>query len=62
MRKLKDFKVQISNKDASMFDGELCVLKNARFLKKYLQVIFLPTIIRKKFGNIFKHIFRRINY
>ena len=35
MRKLKDFKVQISNKDASMFNGELCVLKNVDFEKIY---------------------------
>ena len=33
MRKLKDFKTQISEKDASMFAGELCVLKNVDFEK-----------------------------
>ena len=33
MRKLKDFKTQISGKDASMFQGELCVLKNVDFEK-----------------------------
>lgn len=33
MRKLKDFKTQISEKDATMFAGELCVLKNVDFEK-----------------------------
>ena len=33
MRKLKDFKTQISGKDESMFTGELCVLKNVDFEK-----------------------------
>ena len=33
MRKLKDFKTQISGKDTTMFSGELCVLKNVDFEK-----------------------------
>lgn len=33
MRKLKDYKTQISGKDTSMFNGELCVLKNVDFEK-----------------------------
>ena len=42
MRKLKDFKTQISEKDASMFAGELCVLKNVDFEK-----IFVMTFLQK---------------
>ncbi len=53
MRKLKDFKTQISEKDASMFAGELCVLKNVDFEKIFV-VIFLQKTTAKKFGNIFK--------
>lgn len=39
MRKLKDFKTQISGKDASMFKGELCVLKNVDFEKIFASEI-----------------------
>lgn len=43
MRKMKDFKVQISEKEENMFAGELCVLKNVDFEKIFKSDVLTDT-------------------